>query len=47
MARTLKQFVNVNGLIVACTHIGQSLVFFCIYQNPSYGLQALIEFVFM
>jgi hypothetical protein len=39
--------VNVKGLIVACTFNGQSLDFFSIYQNASYGLQELNEFVLM
>jgi hypothetical protein len=39
--------VNVKGLIVACTFNGQSLIFFVIYQNASYGLQGLNEFVVM
>jgi hypothetical protein len=47
LARTLKQFVNVKRLIVACTLNGHSLIFFCIYQNATYGLQGLNEFVFM
>jgi hypothetical protein len=39
--------VNVKGLIVACNFNGQSLIFFSIYQNASYGLQGLNEFVLM